>query len=52
MTPNPIPQSLDDLLDHAEDYANFKLRFRGRLPGTLFLLGPGSRCVRTAQPRR
>ena len=40
MIPNALPQSLDDLLVHAQHYAEFNLRYRGSLPGTLFLLGP------------
>ncbi len=40
MTPNPNPESLDDLMGHAQHYAEFNLRHRGSLPGTLFLLGP------------
>jgi hypothetical protein len=40
MTQNANPQALDDLLGLAENYAEFNLRYRGSLSGTLFLLGP------------
>ena len=40
MTPNPNPQTLADLLSHAEHYAEFNLRYRASLPGALFLLTP------------
>ena len=40
MQPNPRPESLDDLLVNAEHYANFSMRNIGRLPPTLFLIGP------------
>ncbi len=40
MSPDPKPQSLADLLGYAEHYAEFNLRYRGSLTGTLFLLGP------------
>jgi hypothetical protein len=33
-------ESLDDLLAQAEHYANFSMRNLGRLPPTLFLIGP------------
>ena len=33
-------ESLDDLLAQAEHYANFSMRNVGRLPATLFLIGP------------
>ena len=36
----PTPESLDDLLARAEHYANFSMRNIGRLPPTLFLIGP------------
>jgi len=39
MTPNPDPKTLDDLIGHAEHYAQFNLRYRGTLPASLFLLG-------------
>jgi hypothetical protein len=38
--PKPKPESLDDLLVNAEHYANFSMRNLGRLPPTLFLIGP------------
>ena len=38
--PKPKPESLDDLLVNAEHYANFSMRNIGRLPPTLFLIGP------------
>ena len=38
MSPDPKPQSLADLLGYAEHYAEFNLRYRGSLTGTLFLL--------------
>ena len=43
LSPVQIPrqlQTLDDLLAQAEDYANFSMRNMGRLPPTLFLIGP------------
>lgn len=33
-------ETLDDLLAQAEHYANFSMRNMGRLPPTLFLIGP------------
>jgi hypothetical protein len=33
-------KSLDDLLAQAEHYANYSMRNIGRLPPTLFLIGP------------
>ncbi len=38
--PKPKPESLDDLLVNAEHYANFSMRNMGRMPPTLFLIGP------------
>lgn len=38
MTLKPTP--LDDLLSHAERYAEFSLRYDGRVPGTFLLLSP------------
>lgn len=38
--PNPKLETLDDLLARAEHYANFSMRNMGRMPPTLFLLGP------------
>lgn len=37
--PNKL-ESLDDLLAQAEHYANFSMRNMGRMPPTLFLIGP------------
>jgi hypothetical protein len=38
--PEPNLETLDDLLAQAEHYANFSMRNMGRLPPTLFLIGP------------
>ena len=38
--PKPKLESLDDLLAQAEHYANHSIRNIGRLPPTLFLIGP------------
>jgi len=38
--PNPKPESLDELIAKAEHYANYSMRNVGRLPPTLFLIGP------------
>jgi hypothetical protein len=38
--PEPKLETLDDLLAQAEHYANFSMRNMGRLPPTLFLIGP------------
>ena len=35
----PKPQTLDDLLAHAERYAEFSMRKLGRMPPTFFLIG-------------
>ena len=40
MTSNHKPASLDELLDHAAQYAEFNLSHAGSLPATLFLVGP------------
>ncbi len=40
MITNSSPQSLDDLLRTAENYADFTLRYGGRVPEALLLLGP------------
>lgn len=40
MKTNPGPISLDDLLQHAERYAEFSMRYDGRVPGTLLMHGP------------
>ena len=40
MNPNLNSQPLDNLMGHAEHFAEFNLRYRGQLPGTLFLFGP------------
>ena len=40
MTLNQKPESLDDLLDQAKRYAEFSMRYSGRVPTTLLLLGP------------
>jgi hypothetical protein len=37
---NARTESLDDLLSHAERYAEFSLRYHGSVPSTLLLLGP------------
>ena len=34
------PKTLDELLMQAEHYANYSMRHLGRLPATLFLIGP------------
>jgi len=36
----PLPQTLDDLLAQAEDFAQFSMRTRGKVPPTLFAHGP------------
>jgi hypothetical protein len=36
----PKPNPLDDLLSHAERYAEMSLRYGGSVPGTLLLVGP------------
>jgi hypothetical protein len=36
----PPPQSLDDLLAHAENFAGFSMRTRGKVPPSLFALSP------------
>jgi hypothetical protein len=38
--PEPKLETLDDLLAQAEHYANFSMRNMGRMPPTLFLIGP------------
>jgi hypothetical protein len=38
--PNPKLETLDDLLARAEHYANYSMRNMGRMPPTLFLIGP------------
>ena len=43
MSPVQMPrqlQTLDDLLAQAEHYANYSMRNMGRVPPTLFLIGP------------
>jgi len=37
--PNKL-ENLDDLLEQAEHYANYSMRNMGRLPPTVFLIGP------------
>ncbi len=39
MEPNKL-ENLDDLLAQAEHYANYSMRHMGRLPPTVFLIGP------------
>ncbi len=39
MQPNKL-ETLDDLLAQAEHYANYSMRNMGRMPPTLFLIGP------------
>ncbi len=41
MSNPPPPQSLDDLLARAEDFANFSMRARGKVPPALLAVGPG-----------
>lgn len=38
--PNSKLETLDDLLARAEHYANYSMRNMGRMPPTLFLIGP------------
>ena len=38
--PNSKLETLDDLLAQAEHYANYSMRNMGRMPPTLFLIGP------------
>lgn len=38
--PNPKLETFDDLLSRAEHYANYSMRNMGRMPPTLFLIGP------------
>lgn len=45
MTPDTPQQSLDDLLQHAERYAEFSLRYDGRVPATLLMHGPSGPSV-------
>lgn len=40
MQPPRKLETLDDLLAQAEHYANYSMRNMGRLPPTLFLIGP------------
>ena len=40
LQPKPKLETLDDLLAQAEHYANHSMRNMGRMPPTLFLIGP------------
>lgn len=40
MPMKPTPGSLDDLLAHAERYAELNLTYHGNVPGTLIVHGP------------
>jgi len=43
-------ETLDDLLARAEHYANYSMRNMGRIPPTLFLVGPVGSLFMTESP--